>query len=267
MSTYLRLGLDSLNRRLDEVDTILDAAGENFEVNQKLYSALCRSAQVLLSAHFEGYLKDLVKNSLDDINLNSSFKNSNPSLKRKHCEYFVQPQKDDKTLNQKISNLVLEFDELDPKFKKEFLTTYSENANPKATVLDKIAQQYGIKNFFNQLKRSNLDEIFSNTKSENVELRNQIRNNILSCTENYPYTVTLDFLNINDEKVVTDDLWNSFLSNLMKRRHDIAHGRETENVISHSEIFNDRIKLEILIYAFTAFISFNSNPFPLDSNR
>lgn len=262
MSTFVKLGLDSLHKRFCEIDIILEEANKNFEIHNDLYSSLCRSAQVLLSAHFEGYLKDLVKNSLEDINHFSSFKNSNKSLKRRHCEFFLMPQRDEKNskaTNQKIETLILEFDELNTKFKKEYFSS-SDNKNPKATVLDKIAEQYGIKNFFKRLKQSNLDNIFSNTKNENIELRNSIRDILVVSTDAFPYTINLDFLEIDETKDSTDNLWDAFLSELLKRRHDIAHGRETENIADYSEIESDKIKLEILIYAFTAFVCLNTNP-------
>jgi uncharacterized Rmd1/YagE family protein len=262
MSTFIKLGLDSLQKRFCEIDTILEEASKYFEVQNDLYSSLCRSAQVLLSAHFEGYLKDLVKNSLEDINHFSSFKNSNKALKRRHCEFFLMPRRDEKNgkaIHQKIESLISEFDDLDTKFKKEYFS-YSDNKNPKATVLDKIAEQYGIKNFFKKLKQSNLDNIFSNTKSENIELRNSIRNTLLVNTGDYPYSINLDFLEIDATKDSTDNLWDAFLSELLKRRHDIAHGRETENISDYSEIESDKVKLEILIYTFTAFVCMNTNP-------
>ncbi len=85
------MGIVSLDNRLSEVHLILEEAKNNFESNNSLYKALCRSAQVLLSAHFEGYLKDLVKNSLEDINQFSTFKYSNIFLKKRMCEYFISP--------------------------------------------------------------------------------------------------------------------------------------------------------------------------------
>lgn len=262
MGTFIKLGLDSLQKRFCEIDTILEEASKYTEVQNDLYSSLCRSAQVLLSAHFEGYLKDLVKDSLEDINHFSSFKNSNKALKKRHCEFFLMPRRDEKNskaTHQKVQALISEFDELDTKFKKEYFS-YSDNKNPKATVLDKIAEQYGIKNFFKKLKQSNLDNIFSNTKSENIELRNSIRDILVESTVGFPYSINLDFLEIDETKDSTDNLWDAFLSELLKRRHDIAHGRETENIADFSEIESDKVKLEILIYTFTAFVCLNTNP-------
>lgn len=256
------MGLVSLDRRLSEVHLILEEAKIHFEVNDLLYKALCRSSQVLLSAHFEGYLKDLVKNALEDINQYSTFKDSNIFLKKRLCEYFISPGKDEKYSkenHQKTLELIEVLDNLETKFKKEYFF-YSENKNPKASVLDKIAEQFGVKDFFKQLKKSNLDLIFSNTNTENVAVCLSMKNYLLETTENYPFTTTLDFLEIDALKVDSDNLWEAFLSNLLKRRHDIAHGTETDNSAGHTTIEEDKVKVEILMYAFTAFICSMTNP-------
>jgi len=262
MGTFVNSGILSLNSRFSEVDLILEEAKINFEKNEKLYNALCRSAQVLLSAHFEGYLKELVRNSLEDINQFSSFKQSNKYLKQCLCEYFLSPnreEKNSKSIHFKVKELTEVFDNLEIKFKKEYLVS-SENKNPKATVLDKIAEQYGVKDFFKKLKSSSLDLIFSNTYPENVERCNQIREYIIEHTQNYPFTISLDYLEIDKDKIETDNLWEAFLSEMLKRRHNIAHGTEIDNVVGHSIIESDKVKVEILIYAFTSFICIKCNP-------
>ncbi len=256
------MGLVSLDKRLGEVNLILEEAESNFEVNDLLYKALCRSAQVLLSAHFEGYLKDLVKNSLEDINQYSSFKDSNFFLKKRLCDYFISAgkvEKSSKENHQRTLELIEVFDSLQTKFKREYFF-YSDNKNPKASVLDKVAEQFGVKDFFKQLKKSNLDLIFSNTNAENINVCLSMKNYLLATTENYPFTTTLDFLEIDELKIDSDNLWDAFLSNLLKRRHDIAHGTEIDNSAGHRTISEDKVKVEILMYAFTAFICTKTNP-------
>lgn len=262
MSTFINLGLTSLSNRLSEIDLILDEADNYLDSNQVLYNTLCRSAQVLLSAHFEGYLKDLVKNSLDDINRYSNFKSTNTYLKRLYCEHFILIKKDDKNskgLNKRVEEMISIFDELNTKFNKDYFS-YRDNQNPKATVIDKIAEQYGIKKLFDKLTKSNLNILFSNTLSENTELKESLKNKLLDLTQTYPYNLTLEYLEIDQNNSTSGNLWNAFLSDMLKRRHDIAHGREIENASSSRKIKEDRIKVEILLYAFTTFICVNSNP-------
>lgn len=262
MSTFVNLGLDSLNVRLAEIDLILLEAKNTTSTNPKLYSALCRSVQVLLLAHFEGYTKDLVKNSLDDINKFSSFKASNPALKKVFCQHFViidAEDKNSKAAHAKIKEFIEFLDTLDTKFDKNYFS-YKDNENPKISVLNKIASQYGIENFFKQLKQSCLDLVFSNTNSENISMRDSLKEYLLKATITYPYDVDLKFIEIDKDKSTDDELWDTFISNLLKRRHDIAHGREIENSVDASVIENEKIMLEIVLYAFTLFICVNSNP-------
>lgn len=262
MSTFVYLGVLSLGSRFNEINLILSEAKKNSETNLELYNSLCRSAQVLLSAHFEGYLKDLVKDALEDINHYSNFRSTNMNLKRKYCEHFfnlLPAEKNSKESNQKIERLVSEFDSLDTKFKKEHFS-YNDNNNPKASVLDKIADQFGVKDFFKKIKKSNLELAFSNTNSENINLRNGIKKYLLDTLSEYPYKTELDFLQIDENKVTDESFWDTFLSELLKRRHDIAHGKEVENTVGHSIIESDLVKIEILIYSFTAFICSNLKP-------
>ena len=83
---------------------------------------------------------------------------------------------------------------------------------------------------------------------------------MLECTASYPYKMNLEFLEIDHSKADSDDLWEAFISGFLKRRHDIAHGVELENTVGHSTIESDKMKIKILLYAFTAFICVESNP-------
>lgn len=143
MGTFVNAGLVSLNARFKEVELILQEANLHFDTNEDLYSALCRSAQVLLSAHFEGYIKELIKNALDDINLFSNFGASNDNIKRRFCEHFVintviNEDKNSKINQDRIKKLMLELEGSKVKFKKEHFS-YDDNVNPKASIRVVIA--------------------------------------------------------------------------------------------------------------------------------
>jgi len=262
MSTFVNLGILSLNQRLNEIDLIVNAAKGVFESDNSLYNSLCRSAQVLLSAHFEGYLKELIKNVMEDINQCSSFRHSHKQLKKRVCEYFLVSN-NEKITNEKhikIQELIEIFEELNIKFKKEYFYGGTENKNPKASILDKIAEQFGVNVFFNQIAQSNLDLVFSDTYQSSVQRCSQIKSYLIEKTTGYPYQIKKEFLEIDSEKRVTDNLWEAFLSDMLKRRHDIAHGTEIESSVSHHTIEFDRVKVEILLYAFTILICIQCNP-------
>ncbi len=259
MSTFVNDGINALRARFDEVDLILSEAALSSDTRPSLYKALCRSAQVMLFAHFEGYLKELVRNSVEDINQFSSFNKSKKCLKQRLCEYFVLPNADGKQRQDKIVELMSTFNNLDTKFKKEYFLS-GENKNPKVSVINHIGQQFGIKSFFDQLKKTNLDLVFSNTKRQNDELRDDLLKYLQESTTTYPYRLSFSRLALDNTRSTADNLWEVFISQVLKRRHDIAHGTEVENSADHSSIQSDKTKIEILLYAFTIFVCLQCNP-------
>jgi len=94
MSTFVFMRFESLQKRLDEIDLILSYASRN-ESSYELYTSLCRSAQVLLIAHFEGAIKEFTKDSLDDFNSSMyNFKDSPDALKLTFCSSFIAENAD-----------------------------------------------------------------------------------------------------------------------------------------------------------------------------
>ena len=251
MATFFFNGLSSLDKRLSEIDLIVEEAKRHFNRNDQLYNVLCRSAHVLLLAHFEGYTKQIVRDCLDDVNL-YSFKVSKKPLKKKVCENFVGNH------DLKIKELMEVFESLGAKFKHEYFV-FPEGKNPKASVLDKIVGNFGIENFFKKVKQSKLDLVFSNSVEDNLLLRNDFLERLKGWTENYPYSVDFSYLEIDEQKATDDNLWDSFLNDILMKRHAIAHGGH-EYSISHSELEMSKIKVEILIYVTAMFICNQCNP-------
>lgn len=259
MSTYFSIGLTSLITRLSEIDLILEEASKYTSSNIPLHDALCRSAQVLLLAHFEGHIKQIVKDCLDDVNTYSSFKESKKHLKQKFCENFIIQGQDGQINQKKIEELIEILEPLDTKFRKEYFL-FKDNKNPKATVLDRIVKNFGVNKFFNKLKQSKLDLVFSNTKEENINLGDEFLNLMLSWTNEYPYKIDFKFLEIDPNKNNSDNLWDSFISNILSKRHNIAHGTDIHNNVSLVELYENKIKIQILIYAISMFICDQCNP-------
>lgn len=257
MSTFVKEGLESLNIRLAELEVLLSAASSQLNSSDSLYKALCRSSQVLLISHFEGYIKDFVKDVLEDINYYSNFKNSGNKLKFTYCENFILPKSDGKPNEKKILELIEVFDDLSPKFNKKYFLF--ENKNPKESLIDTIAKRFGEDSFFKKLNNSILQNVFSNTDHENKTLRDDLKAELILAIEEYPYNLAEDFLRINLENPTRDRYWETYLNEVLRRRHDIAHG-SPDNTISHSIIEKEKIKLEILIYSFTGLICKKCNP-------
>jgi hypothetical protein len=258
MVTFVNEGLNALNVRLAELDLLLSEASSHTDSNEKLYKALCRSTQVLLIAHFEGYIKDFVKDVLEDINYFSSFKDSGTKLKFTFCENFVTPKPDGKINEKKVLELIEVFDSLGQKFNKKYFL-FDNNKNPKESIIETITKRFGEDGFFKKMNNSVLQNVFSNTDQENKNLRNSIKSELETAVLNYPYNIPTNFLKVDLSKPITERLWEAYLSEALKRRHEIAHG-SPDNTISHTTIDNEKIKLEILMYAFTGFICQKCNP-------
>jgi hypothetical protein len=253
MGTFFSNGVSFLERRLSEIDLIVNESKRHCNSNVELYNVLCRSAHILLLAHFEGYTKQLVKDCLDDINSCSSFRKSKRPLKKKVCENFAGNN------DLKIRELMDVFELLETKFRHEYFL-FTDYKNPKASVLDKIVANFGIENFFKKVKQSKLDLVFSNTDDDNILLRDEFRDKLKTWTSEFPYQIDFEYLEIDQNKDTQDNLWEDFLNDILMKRHAIAHGSSMDNSISHSEIETNKVKVEILIYVMAMFICHQCNP-------
>jgi RiboL-PSP-HEPN len=75
----------------------------------------------------------------------------------------------------------------------------------------------------------------------------------LDFTEAFPYSVNLTIFGLDTSVTVKKGdrtLWETFLDDLLKRRHDIAHGSNMMNGISATEIMTAKAKVVVLQYAF-----------------
>lgn len=253
--SFVFLRLELVERRFKEIDILLGEANKNSDL-QNIYTTLCRSAHVLLVAHFEGLIKDITKDILDDLNSNLEFKNAPQVLKRTFCEHFLK--RDEKgNYDENIKNkLVDAFDELPTKFKVEpFL--FDRNKNPSPQMLQSILTKFGIKNFLWCLDNSDLDKVFENNKSDIDDLINRIKFHLNIGLRTFPYTTAEEILNLDPSKKnlpQKKSLWDTFLEDLLKNRHSIVHGQTLDNPTDHEEIEMAKKKVEILLYAFIIFI-------------
>jgi hypothetical protein len=250
VESFVFIRINLLEKRFQEIETLLEQAVNN--VDSPLYRVLCRSAHILLVSHFEGFIKDIVKDVLEDVNANSSFKEAPVVVKRTFCEYY-QKKNDNGEYDEKIKNKLVEvFDELPVKFKvNPFLPEM--NRNPSAEMLQQVLTKFGIKDFILTLKDSELYTVFENNRSDTLALRDRLKKSVLDGTKNFPYTVNSAIykpLAINGATSRKKTLWDTFVEELLANRHKIVHGEILENPTDHDEIENSLLKVEILLYAF-----------------
>lgn len=269
INTFVGVRLENVEARFSEIDTLLELA-KNFKSDSNKYSALCRSAHVLLVSHVEGIYKDIVKDIIDDLNNHTRFDSIPLSIFRTFSLDFTNSKSDD-NFNESLKNKLW----LVCKDYKTQLTHHPflrvDNKNPTAKILEEILKKFGEKNFFHSLSKSKLEIVFENNIKASLKELERIKKYIKNNTYNYPYTVDKSYytsseIKINQKKI--KGLFEEFLDEFLKDRHSIVHGHVLKNPTDHFEILDSKIKIEILIYTFIICLCSNSSPtYFLDTNQ
>ena len=262
-----------LDKRFKEIDIIIEQAKINRE-NEDVYKTLCRSAQVLLAAHYEGAIKDFVKDFINDINDYGIYKDLSTPIKRTFCNHFYAKVKNEKGINENSieeckTTLVDYFEPYNIKFIPEpFLYTHNpeirsdsnKNMSPKA--LDNYSKKFGIESIFSILYNSKLDVAFENSRSGSEELKKELKNALINGTKTYPYIIDMGSFSFNiDTPLKEKTLWQTFIDEVIEIRNDIAHGELPSRDTSIEDIELSRLKMELLLYAFAIIICNTITPF------
>lgn len=263
-NTFVSTRLDVITNRFKEIDILLQLTEDNIS-NPARYAALCRSAHVLLVSHVEGIYKDIVKDIIDDLNLNTDFCHIKNTIFKTHALHFIHTKEDEISI-EKIKNKLWDaFKHHKTELVLEpFLRI--DNKNPTPKILDEILKKFGEKKFFNSLIESRLEIVFENDKKTSLKELERIKRQISKGVENFPYTVDKSyFYNFNPPNLGKDKkgLFEEFLNQFLSDRHKIVHGQTLDNPKNHTEILDSKIKIEILIYAFIICLCHSSNPIML----
>uniref|UniRef100_UPI0002487DFC HEPN domain-containing protein n=1 Tax=Acinetobacter sp. P8-3-8 TaxID=1029823 RepID=UPI0002487DFC len=187
MNTFVSIRLENIEARFSEIDTLLELA-KNSKSDSNKYSALCRSAHILLVSHVEGIYKDIVKDIIDDLNNHTQFDSIPLNIFRTFSLDFTHSKNDDK-FNEALKNKL----RLVCKDYKTQLTHHPflrvDNKNPTARILEEILEKFGEKNFFNSLSESKLEIVFENNIKASLKELERIKKYIKKGTCNYPYTI------------------------------------------------------------------------------
>lgn len=262
MDTFVFSFACSIEERFKEIDVLINKAAEEEASNSDLYNALCRATIVLIVAHLEGAIKDLAKSVLSDINKFSSFQKAPLELKRTFCRSFIDAPPDSKDLQQKTLKLIEVFDGLETKFTPDpffYESKYGDNKNPSPDVIKKICNNFGIKKVFEWIKNSNIDDIFSSTPSEIEELMAVLKGHVMDSTKQYPYTINLALFKISSEVIDNNkSFYEEYLDDLLRERHNIAHGSSLENSCSVKVMKEHRAKVIVLMYVLLIIVAHHS---------
>ena len=252
MPTFVASFVNSVQSRFAEVDRLLCAAGETELSDVRLHDAICRSVVVLLAAHLEGFVRDAAKALVDDLNRFSEFGSLPEHPKRTFCKVFIPEE--GKDANDRTKKLIRLLNGLDTKLDWEsFLATTENEGHKNATpsIIERVFRNFGVKKVFNLLSSSSLDEVFSATSSEVENLEQLLEDHVKSHTADFPYTVEPEQFGLHTAVPTVGGvrtLWESFVDDLMHRRHRIAHGAVVDNNDSVQELRLSRRKIAVLQY-------------------
>jgi len=260
MSTAVFEVARSISSRVAELQRFTNLAVDAEENNEGLFNSLCRACCVLLAAHLEGFVKELSKALISDLQYNlKSFSNMPDAMKRTFCEriafYEGVPRGEiDQRVRQlkdffSVNSVAIDF--------QAFSYKENKNRNPGPDVVNDIFFKIGVPSVLNSISGGRLERIFENDSSLNYSIRRDIRRYISNfysfpfrrLPENYIFNYRsvkpLSGGNQNDKV----SLWHTFIEEVMQRRHSIVHGDTMANETNLSELKRDLEKMEVLMYS------------------
>lgn len=251
MSTFASDFLDNFDARWNEVNILIEMAND-LEDNNPKFQVICRATIVLIVANFEGFLSEILKCLINDINANHYFYNTSERMKMTYCMQFLS---DEKGNDRRVRKLIETFDELDTKYVIEpFL--YENNKNPKASVIEKLFSEIGGKNFFGYITECDIEKVFENDSQITSEYISKMKSTLATGTESFPYNISIEDIgfNVEHKPVSKDCLWKVFIDQTLNARHSVAHGISQDNTMSLAEIKETREKIKILELAFAIWV-------------
>ncbi|WP_413516904.1 MAE_28990/MAE_18760 family HEPN-like nuclease [Photobacterium phosphoreum] len=237
MSTFVNDYILKLDDQWSEVNLLIDRAHLVENSDLEFYNALCRSASILIVSHLEGFLKELTKNIIRDLNSNKIFKDLPDAIKRSYCKKYLGF---DVT---KFGNYHVLVDEMVNEFSlyenfkishEPFL--FDKNRNPKPDSIKIVLDRFGIKDIFKLLHQSIFDRCFeSRTQTSYYLKRMKIVSNL--STKEYPYKASLNKFNLSINNYGSArTLWQTYLDDLNVIRHSIVHGNSFNNTVTTKQL-------------------------------
>jgi hypothetical protein len=143
---------------------------------------------------------------------------------------FINLDKDDKNHNERINKLINKFEQINCDISDEpFL--YPVNKNPNPVVISNVFANFGIENVFWCLYKSELENVFSESVNEIKQRIVTLKDDLRPSVKQFPYSFDVDKYGLFHKKCpVNQTLWQEFIEDINRRRHNVAHGNNFENV-------------------------------------
>ena len=242
----------SIPSRIRELFILVHKAKEVQDKEEELYNALCRSTCVLLASHLEGFLKDLSRSIIADLNYNlSSFSQMPSAMQRSFCQkiayYEGVPGNDVET---RIKQIISFFARNPVSIDMEaFPYKQNPNKNTSPSVIDSALERLGIPNILSSIATPAFEVVFDNDERTNYRI-NRAMVRLISHLYYYPFRQIPEPYSPAWTKAgrTSQTLWHTFVEEVMAQRHNIAHGDTLSNDTSWEELQRDVEKLRVLMY-------------------
>jgi len=251
MTTFVFDYVDRLDEQWNEVDILLNEAKKVQHSNVDLYHALCRSASILMVAHFEGFTKDLCKNIISDLNSNCKFENLPMPIKMTGCKkYLGFDKKVIPDYDLKLREMIEDLSKADGFSICYTAFLFEKNKNPKPDVLKEVLNRFGIEDVFKNLHESGFEGAFI-SKSSLERLLKRMRTIVKRSVESFPYLcsdVKLKKFKLKSCKYNGRTIWQTFLDDVNQKRHAIAHGNTFSNDNEYPVLVERMNKIRLIQY-------------------
>ncbi|WP_147364120.1 HEPN domain-containing protein [Deinococcus cavernae] len=246
------LWLAEVDSRWAEIDLLLSEAGRIEHDNTQLYDALCRAAMVFVSAHFEGSIKSLVKYLIDDFNQFRGIADTPDRVRNHYLNSFIvlgsgdRDSREAQQLRQKLLPLLISNNQ-----PIDYTVYLIDQKNPTPDILSRIAQKFGISSIFWELENSDIEaKLFSDVPSARRQKIQEIRSLLQINCANFPYTDSSSVMGRHKpQKKSNRTIYEEFIDNTLKGRHDIAHGTIMNNPRTPRDFDEIRDKVQGLQYS------------------
>ncbi|WP_419227611.1 HEPN domain-containing protein [Alteromonas sp. OM2203] len=242
--------LISSKERWEEIELLLEKAtpdNSDCQIEQKFKNSLCRASCVLMVSHLEGFLKDLSKALIDDLNHNLEYKDIPESVRRTACSHFLPEGA--KSSAHYVNRLDEEFSN-SPSYKLNSDAFQLDNKNPKEDVVRKIMSNFGIQNIFKNLHKSRFEVVFE-SYSKAIRYLDRMEKVALATTEIFPYNCRTKSFNFKTTNYSGTTLWETFLQDINFVRHKIVHGSSLDSERSIGSIKDSLTKIRLFQYLVT----------------
>jgi hypothetical protein len=253
MSTATYEVAASIPLRVGELDVLISHAEKCQDDNEALYNAICRATAVLLASHLEGFLKDLTRSLILDLNYYlKEFSSMPAAMQRTFChkiafyEGIPLPE-----IEKRIKQLMAFFSGNSVNIDMgAFAYKENPNKNPNADFIDKSLRDLGVPDVVSSLDKGQLEIVFNGEIRSNYKLVRDLLS-FRSHLYDFPFRELpppYSFNRARASEKKSKSLWYEFIQTVLERRHRVAHGDTLANEATWEELKSDSLKLKVLMY-------------------